>query len=169
MSRRDTTSFLLWLLVFGMLTTVAAFSGAKFGPGEWYDAIRKPDWTPEDWVFPVVWTTLYVMIALAGALVWTAASNRAFPALLWFAQLLVNGLWSWVFFDQHRIDAGMLTIAVLVVLVAAFIWSARKASTIASLLFIPYLAWVCLAFALNTHIWALNEFPSGVFEPLMAQ
>ncbi|MEL6421112.1 MAG: TspO/MBR family protein [Pseudomonadota bacterium] len=164
-SRRVTPNFLLWLTIFSLFVLMAALSGAKFAPGEWYDAIAKPDWTPPGWVFPVVWTTLYVFIAIAGTLVFTArTSGKLLPLTIWFAQIAVNGLWSAVFFGMRRIDAALLVVGLLVLLVALFIRYAYRHSPVASILFVPYLAWVSTAFALNLHVWALNGWPLGVFE-----
>lgn len=162
---RDTPNFLIWFLVFGMLTLCAVFAGMKFAPGDWYNAIDKPDWTPPGYVFPLVWTPLYVFMAIAGALVWTAYQNKAIPIFLWFAQLALNGVWSWLFFGEYRIDAALLDIGLLVLVVAAFIWFSWRASKAAAVLFVPYLAWICIAFALNAHIWMLNGWPTGSFIP----
>ena len=162
---RVTANLLLWVVIFGMFTLCAVFAGLKFAPEEWYDVIAKPDWRPPNYLFPIVWTTLYVFIAIAGALVWTAYQNKTIPVILWFVQLALNGIWSWLFFGEYRIDAALLDIALLVVTVAAFIWFSWRASKGAAILFVPYLAWVSIAFALNAHIWMLNGWPTGEFIP----
>jgi tryptophan-rich sensory protein len=148
-------SFDASLLVFFLLAFGAASSGAVFKPGDWYKALRKPWWTPPSWAFPVVWTVLYVMIAIAGWLVWRA--DRSSEAMwFWGLQLVVNAAWSGVFFGMRRMDAGFYTIGLLWLLVAAFVVTAAGISSTASLLFVPYLIWVTIAGALNWTVWRMN-------------
>ena len=142
------------LLVFVLLTAAAAVFGAMFGPGDWYVGLAKPAWTPPNWVFGPVWTVLYLMIAVAGWLVWRGGHGR--PLLFWGIGLALNATWSWLFFGRHLTGAALVDIVALWLAIAAFIWSAWGASRTASLLFVPYLAWVTLATALNFAIWRLN-------------
>ena len=78
---------------------LAAASGAFFKPGEWYESLNKPGWTPPDWAFPVVWTILYIFIAFAG---WVVLRDAPWSAaiVIWFVQIAVNGAWSWLFFGR---------------------------------------------------------------------
>ena len=69
-----------------------ASTGAIFKPGPWYETLAKPTWTPPDWAFPVVWSILYLFIAIAGWLVWREA-GWSLPIAIWLAQLLLNGAW----------------------------------------------------------------------------
>ena len=93
------------LLVFCALVFCAALTGAFFRPGTWYERLERPSWTPPDWAFPVVWTTLYAMIAAAGWLIWTEAGEgqRFVPLGFWALQLALNALWSPVFFGMRRL------------------------------------------------------------------
>lgn len=146
----------LSLLGFGLLVFVAASTGAQFEPGPWYDALNKPSWTPPNWLFPVAWTILYAMIAVAGWLVWRRAGFG--PALaIWGVGLVLNGLWSYLMFGQQRIDLALVDIAALWVATAAFIWAALPIDLRAALLFAPYLAWVSFAAALNFAVWRMNS------------
>lgn len=144
------------LLVFAALVLAAAYSGMSYLPGPFYEALQKPAWTPPDAAFPVVWTILYVLIALAGWIVWRA---QGFGPLLWLwlLQLALNAAWSYLMFGQKQItpaliDMGALWLAILAFVIAA--WPVRRS---ASLLFLPYFLWVTLAFALNFEIWRLNS------------
>ena len=145
------------ILPFGVclaLVAVVAASGANFRPGPWYEALRKPSWTPPNGVFAPVWLTLYVMIAIAGGLA-MAARNR--PAVaFWLGQLVLNGLWSWIFFGQHKVGLALADIALMWLAIAAFIGATWNRQRSAALLFLPYLAWVSYASALNLAIWRLN-------------
>lgn len=142
-------------VVFLIIVLAAASSGALFKPGEWYEGLRKPGWTPPKWAFPVVWTILYVMIGYAGWLVWTVA-EWSLPLLLWAVQMLANALWSYFFFGMRRMDLALVDVAILWLSVALFILVAWPVAPLASLLFLPYLAWVTAAAALNHSVRRLN-------------
>jgi len=90
-------------IVFVILVLLAALSGARFKPGEWYDRLKKPHWNPAKWVFPVVWTILYLFIAIAGWLVW-GADGAGLAVTVWGIQLVLNAAWSWLFFGLRRMD-----------------------------------------------------------------
>jgi tryptophan-rich sensory protein len=143
------------LLVFLALVALAAWSGATFLPGPFYAALQKPEWTPPDWVFPPVWGLIYLMIALAGWIVWRAQGLG--PALwIWLAQLMLNATWSWIMFGRKQVDVALIDICGLWLAILAFIvvaWPVRRS---ASLLFVPYFLWVTFAAALNFEIWRLN-------------
>jgi translocator protein len=141
--------------VFIVIVLAAASSGAIFKPGEWYESLRKPGWTPPKWAFPVVWTILYVMIGYAGWLVWTAA-GWSLPMMLWALQMVTNALWSYFFFGMRRMDIALVDVAVLWLSIAFFIVTAWSVAPLASLLFVPYLAWVTAAAALNHSVRRLN-------------
>ena len=144
------------LLVFVALVFLAACSGALFPPGAWYEKMRKPSWTPPNWVFPAVWTPLYVMIATAGWLVWREAGLSAVIAA-WVLQLVANGAWSWLFFGMRRMELALVDLAVMWLAIAAFIVLAWPISNIAALLFVPYLIWVTIAGLLNYSVLRLNS------------
>lgn len=144
---------MIYLIV--LLVVATAASGGIFKPGQWYEALRKPGWTPPNWVFPVVWTTLYIMIAIAGWLVWEQAGfGLAF--ILWLLQLVANFLWSALFFGMRRMDLALIDSLLMWVLIAAFIVVALPLSVWAAVLFIPYLAWVTVAAMLNRAVMRLN-------------
>ncbi len=143
-------------VVFIVLVILAASSGAIFKPGDWYKGLRKPSWTPPNWAFPVVWTILYVMIGIAGWEVWTLA-GWSLALFFWGVQIVVNAMWSWLFFGMRRMQLALVDIGVLWVSIAAFIVTAWPISMLASLLFVPYLAWVTAAGLLNRSVIRLNQ------------
>ena len=138
-----------------LLVVLTAASGSIFKPGVWYDGLRKPVWTPPKLVFPVVWTVLYVMIVIAGWLVWRQA-GWSLALLLWTVQLIPNALWSFLFFGRRRMDLALLDVIVLWCLVAGFILAAWPISIWASVLFVPYLIWLSMAAALNLTVLRMN-------------
>jgi len=145
------SAFVIALLVIG-----TAASGAVFKPGPWYASLDKPGWTPPNWAFPVVWTILYVMIALAGWLIWQAAGFGTL-FVIWLVQLACNAAWSWLFFGLRRMDLALADICIMIVLILVFVVLALPVSVAAGLLFVPYAAWVVLAAALNRAVWRLNQ------------
>ena len=143
------------LIVFCLLVSTAAVTGAFFKPGEWYDRLRKPDWNPPKWAFPVVWTVLYAFIAIAGWLIWSA-DGFGFALIVWIIQLALNAAWSWLFFGLRRMDWAFWDVSGLLASILLFIVVAWPVSVWAALLFIPYFAWVATAALLNWTVWGLN-------------
>jgi len=132
-----------------------ASSGAVFRPGDWYAGLRKPGWTPPNWVFGPVWSILYIMIAIAGWLTWRAQPD-SLAVWIWGVQLVLNGAWSWLFFGRRRMDLAFSEVCLMWLSIAAFIVAAYPVSVTASLLFVPYLIWVTIAATLNYSVWRLN-------------
>ncbi len=140
---------------FALLVLAAASTGAIFTPGEWYERLRKPSWTPPDWLFPIAWAVLYLMIAVAGWLVWKV--DPLHPALgFWGIQLVTNAAWSWLFFGRREMGRAFADLVLMWLSIAGFILLAWPVSPLAALLFAPYLVWVSFAGALNYSVWRLN-------------
>lgn len=146
------------LIVIAAIVCAAAASGAVFMPGPWYEALSKPWWTPPNWLFPIAWTILYAMIALAGWFVWKAGGLNT-AIVIWCAGLVVNALWSYLMFGKHDIWLALVDVSALWLAVLAFIIVAWPVDSRAAYLFMPYLAWVSFAAALNYEVWRLN--PGG--------
>lgn len=152
-------AFLAWL-GWVALAFSATLPGAFSPPAEWYQTLDKPAWTPPGWAFPVVWTTLYLLMGTAAWLVWRE-SNRDKPTRgplgVFLVQLALNAAWTPIFFGAHRIFPALVVIVALWLAILATILAFRKTSTTASWLLAPYLAWVSLATVLNYEIWRLNS------------
>lgn len=150
----------MWsLAVFVILVVIAAASGAVFQTGPWYEALNKPSWTPPNWLFPVAWTVLYLMIAVAGWMVWKAGGGFNVAVAIWGVGLVLNALWSYIMFGRHDITLALVDVTALWLATAAFIVAAWGIDQRAAYLFMPYLAWVSFAAALNYEVWRLN--PTG--------
>jgi tryptophan-rich sensory protein len=121
-------------------------------PGEWYAGLAKPWFTPPNWVLGPMWTTLYVLSGWAGARKFLHGG----ASKLWWAQMALNFIWSPVFFGLQLPLAGLLIIATMWVLILAFILREWRSDRLSAALFVPYLAWVSLASALNAGIVVLN-------------
>lgn len=122
---------------------------------EWYPGLRKPPWTPPNWVFGPVWTVLYGMMAVAGWLAWRDERSRT-TTLVFLLQLLLNGAWSWLFFGLRRPDLALAGVVLLWLAIVATIAAFWKISRLAVILFVPYLAWVTFAAYLNLAVVRLN-------------
>ncbi len=147
-------SILSLILFIGAVVGVAV-SGVVFQPGSWYERLAKPSWTPPNWLFGPVWSVLYLMIAIAGWLVWEAA-GWSLAMAFWLAQLVLNGAWSWLFFGRRRMDLAFVDLSLMWLSIAGFILAAWPISGTAALLFVPYLIWVTIAGALNLTVWRMN-------------
>lgn len=144
-----------------LVTIVAAIGGAVTAPAipGWYAGLAKPAWTPPDAAFPIAWSLLYALMALALWRLWdrvppSPAQRRAI--LLFLVQLALNAAWSPVFFGLRAPFAGLLVILALVAALAAALRAAFAVDRLAGALLVPYLLWVCYATALNGAIVALN-------------
>ena len=141
----------------GGLSAVAA--GGDFV--KYYDSLRNPPATPPPAAFGPVWTTLYLLMAVAAWLVWREGLTRqsALALGLFAAQLTLNFAWSLIFFGQHRIGVALLEIAALWLVILATIVATWRVRPVAGALLVPYLGWVSVAAYLNAGIWWLN--PAG--------
>ena len=123
----------------------------------WYASLEKPAGNPPSWVFAPVWTTLYILMAVAAWLVWRRVPSLRTPPLVWFwMQLALNTIWSLIFFGLERPGLALLDIGLLWLAIAVTITVFRRFSGTAALLLSPYLAWVTFAAYLNFGIWRLN-------------
>jgi benzodiazapine receptor len=128
--------------------------------GTWYADLSKPSFNPPDWAFGVVWPILYVMMGVSAFLIWRKgiSSKRAKVAMGWFVfQLVLNGLWTPIFFGVHMIGLALAEIIVLWVSILITIFAFWRISITAACLLIPYILWVSFAMALNAALWHLNR------------
>lgn len=149
----------LGLAGFVALCFSAAAFGAQFMPGAWYAALNKPSWNPPNWIFGPVWSVLYTMMAVAAWLVWRHGgfiSNRL-PLSLFLTQLLLNALWSWLFFGLKNPALAFGEIVLLWLGIGGTILAFWPRQRTAAWLLVPYLAWVSFASGLNFTLWQLNR------------
>jgi tryptophan-rich sensory protein len=150
------------LIIFIVLCLGAGALGAIATTPEiegWYRTIDKPVWNPPDWIFGPVWTTLYVLMAVAAWLVWRPAGfgAAALPLTLFAVQLLLNIAWSLIFFGLHQPGWAFAELVLLWLAIAATTAVFFRCSQLAGCLMLPYLAWVSFAAVLNFTIWRLNS------------
>ena len=149
------------LMVFVLACAAAAAPGVYFRPGRWYRNLAKPEWCPPNWLFGPVWLILYASIAYAGWRVWNQTGFEAiWPALIAYGvQLLLNGLWSTIFFGLRRPDLALAEIVILWISILATMVLFYRVDETAAYLLVPYSVWVAFAAALNFSIWRLNRGP----------
>ncbi|RJL06543.1 tryptophan-rich sensory protein [Paracoccus aestuarii] len=148
------------LMIFLLASAAAAATGIIFRPGAWYDALRKPAFTPPKWAFPVAWSAIYLLSAVAAARVATLP-GAGMALALWSAQIALNTLWTPVFFGARQIALGMVVILTLLVTVASMIVAFWQLDWRSALLLLPYLAWLVVAAGLNWRIWRDNPGAAG--------
>ncbi|MAC81692.1 MAG: sensory protein TspO [Rhodobacteraceae bacterium] len=148
---------MIWIcfIVFLAACFAAGATGGLFPPGQWYEGLRKPAWTPPNWVFPAAWTTLYLCIAAAGARAAVQPDN-ALAMAFWALQIALNTLWTPVFFGLRRLRLGLVVLVALWLSVAVCMVALWSVDRIAGMLFLPYLLWVTIAGALNLSVLRLN-------------
>ena len=153
-----------WLILVGFIGVTfaaAAIGGAATSTsvGTWYQELAKPSWNPPRWLFSPVWTSLYLLMAVAAWRVWERVEHpERNRALGWyFAQLGLNALWSILFFGLRRPDWALVEILVLLAAIIATIVRFRRVDRIAGWMLAPYAAWVSFASVLNGTIWWLNR------------
>lgn len=147
----------LTLLPFVAAVAVVAVIGglAASSSSATYRALELPPFAPPSWLFGPVWTVLYVMIAIAGWLLWRAGAGPVALGL-WVAQLVLNMAWTPLFFAADRYGWALVDIVALFIAVVATIAAGRRAAPLAAWLLVPYAAWVGFATALNAAIVVLN-------------
>lgn len=150
--------FVVWLLVTFAAATAGTFA-TNVSVGGWYQQLAKPAWTPPDWVFAPVWTSLYVMMAIAVWLVWRQGGVGAakWSLTLFVSQLALNALWSVIFFGLQWPWLAVFEIIVLWIVLRLTLVAFWRRSRAAGVLLWPYLAWITFATILNFQIARLNS------------
>jgi tryptophan-rich sensory protein len=129
----------------------------------WYAELAKPFWTPPSIAFPVVWTILYILMAISLWRLWDRAPPSAarMTAIGWFfAQLALNAAWSPLFFGWHGIQIALAVIVALLIAIAMTIVTTSRIDHPAAWLLVPYLIWVGYATTINAGVVAMNDFSS---------
>lgn len=137
---------------------VGGLGGAATEIGPWYFQLQKPSWQPPDWLFGPAWTTIYILTSIAGVKAWRRADEvqrRYFLGAL-LLNLVLNLLWSLIFFTSQRPDIALLEVVPLWLSILLMVLLVRSYSPVSALLMLPYLGWVAFAAYLNWTIVKLN-------------
>jgi tryptophan-rich sensory protein len=150
-----------------VISIIACFAAAGIGSlftfkaiPQWYAGLKKPPYTPPNRAFGPVWTALYILMGISIFLVWQnglAVNGVLLAFTLFWVQLVLNALWSIIFFGMKSKGGGVITIIVLWLLILATIITSFRVSGWAGALLIPYIVWVSIASYLNIGVWLLNK------------
>ena len=143
-------------LFFGVLGGLITINSVR----TWYPGIQKPSWNPPNWLFGPVWSTLFIIIGISAYLVWRKRDKIVhFPrtVAIYFIQLVLNLVWSYLFFYHHMIGAALIEIFALLVAIVINGIMFYKIDKTAGILFIPYFLWVSFAAFLTYNIFILNQ------------
>ena len=145
-----------WLVTVALAAGLASMASMD-APG-FYARLARPQWAPPADLFGPVWALLYVLMAIAAWLVWRSRGFSGAPVALalFVIQLVLNALWSWLFFAWRQGLPALIDIVLLAALVAATAAAFWRIRPLAGALLLPYLAWVLYAAALNYRVWQLN-------------
>lgn len=161
MGRCDTDRMNEWIAL--AISIGVCFAAAAIGSlstidalRSWYPALRKPTWNPPNAVFGPVWTVLYLAMAVAAWLVWRSGGDTVIALVFFAAQLVLNVLWSVVFFGRRSVNGAVVVIGLLWIALAATLGAFWSIDPLAGALLVPYLAWVTFASVLNLAIARLN-------------
>ncbi len=155
-------SFLRWavftvplILLLGFASGRAVPSGSENG---WYMALQKPEITPPGWLFPVAWTTLYILMGFAVAMVLHArgAKGRGLALGVFAVQFVLNLAWTPLFFGMHQVGAALLAIIAMLLLAIVTTLLFGRIRSLAAWLMVPYLVWISFAGVLTWRIGQLN-------------
>lgn len=154
--RKQIIGLVAWLAVSFIVAAIGSAASIQAGP--FYTQLIRPEWAPAPNLFGPVWTILYALMGIAAWLVWRVGGFRAARTALtlFLVQLVVNALWSWLFFGWHLGGLAFADIVPLWVLIVATLIAFWRVRPLAGALLIPYLLWVSFASALNYSVWQLN-------------
>src|SRR3989338_11514132 len=157
----------LKLIIAIVVSELAGIIGSVFTTPSiagWYAGIVKPAINPPAWIFGPVWTTLFVLMGIAAFLVWKKGLDRRDVKIalgIFLGQLVLNTLWSIIFFGLHSPAGALVEIVFLWLAILATIIAFAKISELAAWLLLPYILWVSFAGYLNYSIWQLNSLVNG--------
>lgn len=151
---QDVLGLVVWLLVTYAASAIGAV--ASVDAGAFYGQLQQPGWAPPAWLFGPVWTLLYTLMAVAAWLVWRSPGEHRLLLGLFLAQLILNGLWSWLFFSWQLGGLAFAEILLLWALIAVVLVGFWRVRALAGALLVPYLLWVSFAALLNFTLWRQN-------------
>lgn len=157
MKKNKTLTYIFFVLVcqlagiIGSIFTTPAVKG-------WYANINRPSFSPPNWLFAPVWTTLFVMMGVSVSIIWLSEKNaqRTTALKIFFLQLILNTLWSIIFFGMENPMLAFFEIVILWFAILFTILKFRKINKLAAILLVPYILWVSFASVLNLAIALIN-------------
>ncbi|HML06006.1 MAG TPA: TspO/MBR family protein [Methanobacterium sp.] len=142
-------------LIAGFIGSIATFDGIT----NFFNVLNKPVWTPPSWAFAPIWTTLFILMGIALFLVWRKGFERRdvkIAMAIFGVQIILNILWSVIFFGLRSITGGLIEIIILWIAILVNIVVFYRISKAAGLLLVPYIIWVTIASYLTYTVYILN-------------
>ena len=147
-------SFLIILLITFIAPTIGSYATSTFKE-PWYSEIILPSFNPPSWVFAPVWSTLYLLMAIAVWKIWINYYDKKILKI-YFIHLFFNSTWSIVFFGFHSISLALVNLFIILIFIIFLMREYYKLNKISFYLMIPYFSWSVYAFILNINILKLN-------------
>ena len=154
-----TIAYYLVAFFFSFLT--ASIGGYLTVLDEWYYSLIQPSWKPDDFVFPIAWTTIFSLCAVSAGISLNKVTHKRLRLNLiacFFLNATLNVSWSYLYFSMKRPELAMLEVIFLWGSILLLMVIVRPMSLLASILLVPYLIWVTLASALNYQTAVLNGY-----------
>ena len=121
----------------------------------WYTSLNQAPWTPPGWVFGVAWTSIMVCFSIYMAYLYLKMPTSK-VMVLFIIQFVLNVSWNYIFFNQHLVGLGLLTIIVLTIVIALLMYLFKNEMKVKTLFILPYFVWLCIATSLNGYIFINN-------------
>jgi translocator protein len=154
MTKNKYLSLFLIILITSLASAIGGFTTASFKE-PWYSEIILPSFNPPSWVFPPVWTTLYIMMSIAIWKIWINSFDTRILKL-YFIHLIFNGTWSIVFFGFHQIGLALINLVIILIFIILLMNSYFVKDKVSFYLMIPYFLWSSYALILNSSIFLYN-------------
>ena len=148
-------TFILFFIITYSASLIGGLATINFKE-PWYSLIIRPSFSPPDWVFAPIWTSLYFMMTLSVWSFWHSTNRDMKAVYIYFIHIIVNTTWSITFFVFHQIAISILVLIILIALIIILIKNFKRVNLLSSYLMIPYLLWCCFALVLNISIFVLN-------------
>ncbi|MCP5369225.1 MAG: tryptophan-rich sensory protein [Rickettsiaceae bacterium] len=157
LASKNYISLITWVVILVLIGSIIG-SLTKTEVNTWYSTLSRSPFTPPNYVFPIAWTILYIIIAICGFIIWRQQSSRTLKIIknLYMLQLILNWSWTPLFFYYHLIGFSLISLAVMDIIVVTIIFFSYNNIRSVSLLMIPYLLWLLFATYLNFYIWQYN-------------
>lgn len=151
---------ILKIILFLLLNFAALGIGGRFTSkgvaSNWYQNLNQAPWTPPGWVFGAAWTLIMICFAVYMAYLWDSGIDQKKLLYLFAIQWILNVAWNPIFFHYHAVLLGFITITLLTLLIAYFLFQFKNEVQIKSLLILPYFIWLIIATSLNGYILFFN-------------
>ena len=147
---------LVWVIICLLIAGLSSWITSA-GSQSWYQELIKPAFNPPAWLFGPVWTVLYIMIGLAGGMIWLDRQQNCAGFMAYIVQLIFNFAWSFLFFGAQWIGIALLDMILLISSIIVTIILIYPRQKLAAYLLMPYAAWVSFALVLNSALFVLNR------------